>query len=205
MGETQKEQKLMVTIDDLVVEFASSMSIGAKAIQAAAETYAMAISRFPQTAETVFAERFPQIRKDTWQLLYDIGRRKLPPQAMMMTHGAVAKLREARLPKQVLERAATAMVRVYDPSTGKYKDVRFTHLTEGQAEIVFNPITHSIRDVKQQMRYVKQSVSEQKKSVSIVPPAYAITDDGIVFRRGGKMTFEEMAEILHNKAMEDNA
>ena len=196
MENPQIEQKMMVTIDDLVVEFASSMAIGAKAIQSAAETYVAALTRFPLKAERVFAERFPQIRRETWQLMTDIGRRKLPPQAMMMLPGAVEKLREAKLPRRIVESAANTMVRVFDVASSKYKEVRFTHLTEGQAELVFNPISHSIRTVEQQKRYFERNLSSRPTPMRVDAPSFAVVDDGIVFRRGGKMSFAQMREIL---------
>ena len=202
MNETT--DKMLVTIDDLVVEFASSMAIGTKAIQAAAETYVTALRKFPTRAEAVFAERFPNIRKETWALLHDIGRGALPPQTMMMLPGAIAKLRDARIPKKVVASVAQSKVRVYEPTTGKYKDVPFTHLTEGQADLVFNPVSHNIRTVQQQVRYIRQGGAMKREIPRTSAPCYAVVEDGIVFRRGGKMTFEEMAEIVRLNT-EENA
>ena len=95
MGE---EDKMIITLDDLIVEFASNMSLGMRAIQAAAEAYVTAIAKYPSRARETFAARFRTIRRETWAILEHIGGRRLPPQAMMMASGAVQKMLEAKVP-----------------------------------------------------------------------------------------------------------
>lgn len=191
---------LIVTIDDLIIEFASNMSLGMKAICAAAETYKTAIDKYGDKAREKFAEKFPTIRKDTWSILENVGKGKLPPQATMMAAGAVEKLLEAKLPKKKMMTVASANVTVYNAEKNAYETVPFAHLNAKQADIVLNPVTHSIRTKQQQYRYVRK-MAEQKTSCKCPDSAlpYVVLSDGILFRKSAMVTFDVLEHIIESE------
>jgi hypothetical protein len=194
----ETRNKMIITLDDLVLEFAQNISFGMKAIEAAAQTYVTAIHKYGERARTYFSERFSTIRPATWQIIEDVGNGRLPPQSTMMTSGAVDKIRAAGLPRKLMVNIAESKVSVYNPTTCKYNDVPFSYLTEGQADILLNPVTHSIRTAAQQKRYVERL----RKNVNNKPVAikerknWAIVSDGIIFRKGARISFEELRIIL---------
>lgn len=195
---TKTTEHLVITLDDLVVEFASNFSLGMKAVVAAAEAYVEAIKKYTRAREE-FARRFPSIRPDTWRIIEDVGRGNLPPQATMMAPGAVAKLRDAKLPRKLFERVAEMKVSVYNPSTGRFSDVPFTHLTEMQADIVLNPVTHALRSVRQQKRYVAKVANEVAKAEKDKPRVevkpWAIVEGGVLVKRMTTLTLEDIRAI----------
>lgn len=188
--------KMIITLDDLVIEFASTMSLGMKAVKAAAETYVDALRRYPSKAAGMFAERFPSIRRETWAMLEDIGSGHLPPNALMMSPGAAQKLKDAKLPRTVAEKVTNSIVVVFNPAKNCYEDVRFTHLTESQADILLNPISHRIRTKDQQKRYIVRESAKFAPKSRPTPRFYAVTNDGVIFRKGAKLSFAELHDIL---------
>lgn len=192
---TDCEGRMIIRLDDLVVEFASNLSLGMRAIVAAAETYVMAITKYPTKARDEFARRFPRIRKDTWQILEDVGRGRLPPESMMMLPGAVEKLRNAKIPKTRLAGVVNSTVSVYNPSSGSYVDVPFTHMTAAQADIVLNPVAHSLRTERQQKRYVEAecSVAVHRKVNS---PDFTYDGDGIIVKRLTRLSLGDLRAIV---------
>lgn len=190
------DNKMIITLDDLVIEFASTMSLGMKAVKAAAETYVDALRRYPSKAAKQFSERFPSIRRETWAILEDIGTGQLPPNALMMSSGAVQKLKDAKLPRAVAEKITNSIVSVYNPAKNCYEDVRFTHLTESQADIVLNPVSHCIRNKNQQARYIAREAARFAKKDRPKPRFYVVVDDGVIFRKGAKLSFAELRAIL---------
>lgn len=191
---------LIVTIDDLLIEFASNMSLGMKAITAAAETYKLAIDKYRDKAREKFAEKFPTIRKDTWSILENIGRGKLPPQATMMASGAVEKLLEAKLPRKKMMTVAATNVTVYNAEKDAYETVPFAHLNAKQADIVLNPVAHAIRTKRQQYRYVRK-MAEQKPPCKCPDNAlpYVVLSDGILFRKSAMVTFDVLERIIESE------
>ena len=188
---------MIMTIDDLMIEFASAMSLGMKAIEAASETYKLAIDKYGEKARKRFAERFPTIRRNTWKILENIGRGRLPPQATMMCDGAVDKLLDAKIPKKKMNTIASTNVMVYNVEKDEYETVPFSHLTEKQADIVLNPVTHSIRTKKQQYNYVRKmesAASSGKRPNNVVP--FVVLSDGVMFRKSAKLSFDELRNVL---------
>lgn len=185
----------IITLDDLVIEFASNFSLGMKAILAAAETYVTALRKYPTKARDEFSRRFPTIRKDTWEIIEDIGSGKLPPQATMMAPGAVAKLRDAKLPRRMTMALVDVKVSVYNPATGKYNDIPFTHLSESQADIVLNPITHDIRTLEQQKRYVKKQIDAVKAKPRAKVREWVVMEDGVLVKKMTKLTIADITAI----------
>lgn len=191
---------MIVTIDDLIIEFASNMSLGMKAICAAAETYKLAIDKYGDKAREKFAEKFPTIRKDTWSILENVGKGKLPPQATMMAAGAVEKLLEAKLPKKKMMTVAATNVTVYNAEKDSYETVPFAHLNAKQADIVLNPVTHSIRTKQQQYRYVRKMVDSKppcKKPECTLP--FVVMSDGVLFRKSVKIPFDVLERIVESE------
>lgn len=208
-AEVKKElvvSKRTVSIDDLVIEFASTMNLGMKAIQAAAETYVLALTKFPAKAQRTFESKFPRIRKDTWALLEDIGRGRLPPETMTMLPGAVDKMRDAKLPQRLFRKLVNSYITVYNPATDKEVEVPFTHLTANQTDLVLNPVTHKVRTVIQQKRFVQRMVREQAKKerhwgkdeevVKSVSKDYEFVEDGILVRRLTRLSLTELKTIV---------
>lgn len=195
--------KMIITLDDLVIEFASTMTLGMKAVKAAAETYVDALRRYPTKAARQFAERFPSIRRETWSMLEDIGTGHLPPNALMMSSGAAQKLKDAKLPRAVAEKVTNSIVSVYNPAKNCYEDVRFTHLTESQADIILNPVSHCIRNKDQQKRYVVRDAKRFEKKDKPKPKFYAVVEDGVIFRKGAKLSFAELRVILNEREASD--
>lgn len=191
-----KEDKLIITIDDLIIEFASNITLGMKAIAAAAETYYTALRKYGDRAKQQFAHHFPTIRPHTWAILEDIGKGKLPPQATMMSSGAVDKIRSAKIPQKRLLALANRHVAVYNPLTDSYDTLPFSYLTEKQADIILNPITHSIRNKDQQKRYVARLTTTPTPSRRPKSRDYIITQTGIIFRKTTTISFEELQQIL---------
>ena len=197
MGE---EDKMIITLDDLIVEFASNMSLGMRAIQAAAEAYVTAIAKYPKRARETFAARFRTIRRETWAILEHIGGRRLPPQAMMMASGAVQKMLEAKVPYRKLMDFAKSTVTVYNPKTGTYSTIPFAYLTEGQADILLNPVTHALRSKDQQRRYVERTAHAGDAAARKVvrSPGWVMTDAGLVCRSGVTIPVDELVAALRN-------
>lgn len=196
-GQVEKTtEHLIITLDDLVVEFASNFSLGMRAVVAAAETYVTALRKYPAKAKDEFARRFPSIRPDTWRIIEDVGCGRLPPQATMMAPGAVAKLREAKLPRKLFDKVAETKVSVYNPSTGSFTDVPFTHLTEMQADIILNPVSHDLRSAEQQKRYVRKAVAvavEDRPRVEM--RRWVVVDGGVLIKRMTTLTPDDIRAI----------
>lgn len=222
MKNDTSNDKMIITLEDLVEEFDKNYHLGMRAISAAAQTYVTAISKYGEKARVRFSMNFPEISRNTWKMLEDIGRNRLPPQAYMMSAGAVAKIKEAKIPKATMNKVAAHKVQVFNPQTKKSNDIQFTDLTESQADLLLNPKTHAIRTVEQQKRYLARQrtevriddrhvpssvtiaspkVGEEEKRVA--PPAeqkpYVVLSDGILFKKSAKVTFAELRELLAKK------
>ena len=171
-------EKMIITLDDLVEDFGKQMKIGVQAVKSAAQIFVTAISKYGEKARARFSLNFPEISRNVWKMLEDIGRGKLPPQAYMMSAGAIAKLREAQIPTATMNKVAVHKVQVFNPLTKKGNDIQFTDLTERQAEQLFDPETHAIRTLDQQKQYLaaqRPRVMVEARSVppistNIVPP-----------------------------------
>ena len=116
----------------------------------------------------------------------------------MMASGAVQKMLEAKVPYKTLMGVAESTVTVYNPKTGTYGTIPFAYLTEGQADILLNPVTHALRSAAQQRRYVEKTANADSARKVVKSPSWVMTDAGLVCRSGVTIPVDELVAALRN-------
>lgn len=155
-------KKQITTLDDLMRKFRESWGLGMKAVKAAAETYAMALVKYPLKADDEFRAAFPTIREDTWKVLKDIGNGTFPPECILMHPRTYETLREAKVPADRVKTIVNCKIPVVIPTTGSTVDVPFHRLTPSQAMLAIDPVTHNLRPVEKQLAIVRRSDAESE-------------------------------------------
>lgn len=148
--------KLTMTVSDYVTEFGSKMRVGMQAIAEAAKVYADALRRHPTTAPGAFKAAYPDVAKNTWEMLEWIGNGDLNPNAYRLPHNVAQKVKRIPIAQQnAIFETGVKGFQVINTVTMHPSVVQLGALSSSQATLLIDADKGKIRSVSEQRKVIE--------------------------------------------------
>lgn len=179
-----------VSINNHLEQFGEKLKLGMSAIRDAAEIYVKALRQY-SFAQRRFEERYPDIKKDTWQRLRDIGSGKLVPEAMMFRPVAAQTYRALPIKTQKALISGSVDLALND---GTVVNVPYARLSDSQCGVVVNVSEGKIRSIEEQREILKKNLKPKRKRVA--KKGYRVIGDTVKFFADTILTVMDIERIL---------